>query len=113
MASSSAGSRWAHMPRAHRDRFWAYSARGTALLLVALVVELAFPIGAAAYPGGTVSVNLPFGPPCQGANASDCGYETGLEILWNGAASALVLLSLSSFLFARSVLRQFDLRATH
>ncbi|HEV2449672.1 MAG TPA: hypothetical protein VGU43_04585 [Thermoplasmata archaeon] len=102
-------SRWDRMPRAHRDRLRAYALRSLALLLVFIGAQVA--VGAAllepyttcsdfngttsCYTSGTVLSNLP---------AAESVAIIGLEIV----LFALLALSASAFLLARSVLRQFD-----
>ena len=86
-----------------RDRFWSDTIRGVALLLAAVVVETAFPLSLAAYGVGSSSNSTAAVAGCS--PSAYCALLTGLEILWNGIFVVLVLLAISAFLAARSVLR--------
>jgi hypothetical protein len=98
-------SRWDRMPRAHRDRLGAYALRGFALLFT--------------YVGAQVAIIFFLATPSETCGTAGC-YDSGT--LWSGlpgevmvafigieiAILGLLVLSISAFLFARSVLRQFD-----
>jgi len=79
--------------------------RGIALLLGALLMELAVPLSLA--PSAHLN-STPSSTGCSVSNSSLCGLVVGIVILWNGLAVVLALLSVSAFLLARSALRQFD-----